>query len=60
MSLSLTGHGPSRGQVSEEAAPSQRGQAQGGDPGEQPPLLHLRVHQGRPVRTHERKGGPLP
>jgi hypothetical protein len=42
------------GEVPEEAEPSQRGETEGGHPREQPPVLRLRVHQGRPPRPHAR------
>jgi hypothetical protein len=42
------------GEVPEEAEPSQRGEAEGGHPREQPLVLRLRIHQGRPARPHAR------
>jgi hypothetical protein len=40
-SIELSGDGLARGEVFEEIAPPQRGQAEGGHPREQPALLHL-------------------
>ena len=47
------GDEPARGQVPQEAEPQQRGEAEGGHPGERHALLRLRVHEGEPLPAHE-------